>query len=216
MKLRIAIGAVVMIGVLALAWVFGVQPQLAAADQDAQNRATYEQLTAVYQNRLRSLATDRQNLPALEARLAAAEAYIPTSPSLGDFLTELNQLETKLGVHVTAYQASDPVATVTSATTTASTASTGSSASTGSPASGTAAAGVAGATAATAPSSGLYEIPVQVQVEGPYDKIVDFTGALEKGSRLFIGTKVTIGASPSGAGFAGTVSGDVFAVAAAG
>ena len=210
MKLRIAIGAVVMIGVLALAWVFGVQPQLAAADQDAQNRATYEQLTAVYQNRLRSLATDRQNLPALQARLAAAEAYIPTSPSLGDFLTELNQLETKLGVHVTAYQASDPVATVTSATTTASTASTGSSAS------GTATAGVAGATAATAPSSGLYEIPVQVQVEGPYDKIVDFTGALEKGSRLFIGTKVTIGASPSGAGFAGTVSGDVFAVAAAG
>lgn len=207
MKLRIAIGAVVMIGVLALAWVFGVQPQLAAADQDAQNRATYEQLTAVYQNRLRSLATDRQNLPALQARLAAAEAYIPTSPSLGDFLTELNQLETKLGVHVTAYQASDPVATVTSATTTASTASTGSSAS------GAAAAGVA---AATAPSSGLYEIPVQVQVEGPYDKIVDFTGALEKGSRLFIGTKVTIGASPSGAGFAGTVSGDVFAVAAAG
>jgi Tfp pilus assembly protein PilO len=209
MKLRIAVGAVVMIGVLAVAWVFGVQPQLAAADQDAQNRATYEQLTAVYQNRLRSLATDRQNLPALEARLAAAEAYIPTSPSLGDFLTELNELETKFGVHVTAYQASDPVATVTSATTTAGTAST---TATGSPAaSGTAGSGATATTSGTA-SSGLYEIPVQVQVQGPYDKIVDFTGALEKGSRLFIGTKVAIGASPTGAGFAGTVSGDLFVV----
>ena len=40
----------------------------------------------------------------------------PTSPALGDFLTELNQLESQFGVHVTAYTASDPVATTGSLT----------------------------------------------------------------------------------------------------
>jgi len=198
-KLRIALGGVVMVGVLALAWVFGVQPQLAQADQDAQGRAGYEQLTTVYQNQLRSLQADKQNLPALRAQLAADQAYIPTSPSLGEFLAELNQLETRFGVHVTGYQASDavPAGTTPAASTTATTGTTGSS---------TAATSATGASA----TAGLYQIPVQVQVQGSYDKIVDFTGALEKGSRLFIGDKVTIGASQTGAGFAGTIAGNVF------
>ena len=196
MKLRIALGVVVMVGVLALAWVFGVQPQLAQADQDAQSRTAYQQLTTVYQNRLQALQADKRNLPALQAQLSAAQAYIPTSPALGDFLTELNGLESQFGVHVTGYLASDPVpatgvpttGSATSATTTTST----------------------GTAASTPATVSLYEIPVQVQVQGPYDKIVDFTGALEKGSRLFIGDKVSIGASPTGAGFAGTIAGVVF------
>ena len=193
MKLRIALGAVVMVGVLALAWVFGIQPQLAQADQDAQSRTAYEQLTTVYQNRLQALEADRQNLPALRAQLSAAEAYIPTSPALGDFLTELNRLETRFGVHVTGYLASDPAPA------------------TGVPISGPVTTATATTAAAGAPATAsLYQIQVQVQVQGPYDKIVDFTGALEKGTRLFVGDKVTIGASPTGAGFAGTIAGVVF------
>lgn len=204
MKLRISIGVLAIVAVLALAWVFGVAPQLQMAAQHAQATTSVDELTNVYQARLRALTADRRNLTSLKERLAAAEAYIPSDPSLGAFLAELNQLEAPVHVQVTAYQAGDPVPAVT----TASTASTGSSASTGTAPSSTGAPAV--------PSSNLYQIPVQVQVTGSYDKIVDFTGALEKGSRLFVVDKVSIGASQTGAGFSGTIVGEVYVVASHG
>lgn len=199
MKLRITIGTLAIVGVLALAWVFGVAPQLQLAAQHAQATTSVDELTNVYQAHLRALTDDRRNLPSLKERLVAAEAYIPNTPSLGAFLAELNQMEVPLHVQVTAYQAGDPVPAVTTATTTA--LNTAAPTSTGS---------------AAVASSNLYQIPVQVQVEGSYDKIVDFTGALEKGSRLFVVDKVSIGASQTGAGFAGTIVGEVYVVAAHG
>lgn len=210
MKLRISVGVLAIIAIVAMSWVFGAAPLLADAARNDQNRASVQQLNGLYANRIASLAKDRAALDQLRTALTAATWAVPATPDLGDFLAELNSIETKYGVKITGYTAGDPVAPGTGATSSGAAATAGAATPGAGPAAPAATTTGAVAAPAGGPAAKVYTIPVQVQMTGTYSHIVDAIGGLQHGDRLVTVDKVSIAAVPSGSSFAATIGGEVY------
>jgi Tfp pilus assembly protein PilO len=201
-------------------YVFGVSPILAqasAADQKTQAILTSNQAS---QSRIVVLRTQFSKIDMLRADLGKLSVSIPAGADMPVFLRELSSLtdqeKVTLGVvTVGADKAYQPPAVPAPVTATG---GAGSSIPSPSP-SGSAAPVAAGATAVAAavanagPSARLLLIPVQVSVTGPYAGVMNFVGALQTGSRLYLASSLTVTEIKETPGnFTGSLIGFVYAL----
>lgn len=225
--------AVVALGILALGWFLGVNPQLDAAAQAAGQTSSLAMTNDQTQITIGGFATQQKKLPQLEAQLSSLLRSVPDAELIPSFITELNEAATGASVRITGIDVSDPQqyqpATAPSTSSTTSTSSTA----TPTPAPTTAAtpAPAATATPAATPQAGMPPvtsplitaqtmavIPVAVTVSGSYADTLAFVGAVQKGTRLFLVTKLTTSQDSSAAASNGdvtvTVSGYIYSLTA--
>lgn len=104
------IGAVfVSLLVLGLGYLVGVAPRLAEAAAADSERQDVELVNVGYEATLLELQQLSENLPALEAELAALRQEIPEAPELSTLLGQLNDLAEAAGVEISEVTANAPV-----------------------------------------------------------------------------------------------------------
>lgn len=104
------IGAVfVSLLVLGLGYLLGVAPRLAEAAAADSERQDVELVNVGYEATLLELQQLSENLPALEAELAALREEIPEAPELSTLLGQLNDLAEAAGVEISEVTANAPV-----------------------------------------------------------------------------------------------------------
>lgn len=200
------VGGIVLIG--ALGWLAGVSPlmsQIAAADGE---RASIAATNDANQIKVKALSEQFKKVDALQASLNTLRQSIPKDASIPLLLREINGYCAQFGVTLSSVAVAGTTefaSAVTPAGTAA--AAAGTPAPTASP---TPAPGAAAAAPAAPAGSGLYVVPVTVIVSGPYANVIAFTGAMQKGPRLFLVTLFSIG--PNGAEFTATLNGKTFAL----
>jgi Tfp pilus assembly protein PilO len=191
----------VMVAVVALGWLLGIQPQLAAAAAADQQRATVQTQNATNETVLAKLKKDYSSIDELKQQLVSLRQSVPASAEMSAFVTELDSLSAAHQVTVKTIGVSDampytpPVAPPTAATSTASP----------SPSPTATPAPVAAApTAPTAPpavtnakitAANFIAIPIQLSLSGTYSSVLDFVNGLQMGPRLFLVTKFSTTAS---------------------
>lgn len=215
--------------IVALGWLLGVQPQFNAVTSATVQRVTVEQTNARYRAVLAKLKADHEQLPQLNAQLAALAASVPAETDSSPFVKELNELAAAHGVTIQALTFSDaqlykPVVPPQAAATNSGAGSSGSTATptpTPTPApSPTAVAAPAAVTNPLVTTSNFFASPVQVTVRGSLAAALDFVQGAQKGSRLFLvttlsSTPTTVDGLPPGTVDA-TVGGFIYSIMPAG
>jgi Tfp pilus assembly protein PilO len=209
----------VMVAVVALGWLLGIQPQLAATAAADQNRATVQSENAANEVVLAKLKKDYSSIGELKQRLVSLRQSVPASADMSAFVTELDTLAGAHQVTVKTITVSDavpytaPIAPAAAPTATASPATTP-----------TPAPIAAAPTAPTAPpavtnskitAANFIAIPIQLSLAGAYSNVLDFVNGLQMGPRLFLVTTFSTSASSATAGAGAvdaTVGGFVYVV----
>lgn len=207
-RLMMIVAVLTGVAVLALGFLLGVQPQLAATAEarsqqegvDAQNdalRATTAQLRA-----------ESERLPELTTELDARRGSVPSAADMPTLLRQLDEMATGAGVTVSGFTTADAVAYV------APEAPVASGTDAAAPAEGTPAEGAEGgstdgtatdgatadAAEPTAPpvvtdplvtTADFSSIAVTVDVQGSFAQALEFVDRLQKGDRLFLVTSIT-------------------------
>lgn len=194
-----------MVAVIVLGWIVGVSPQLAAAASANVQRQAAQSQNAANEATLASLKKDYARIGDLKRQLAALKLSMPESTRFSAFIREISSAADATGASVTDITISDtqayapPAVTATAATSTPTPAPGAASTSTPAPTSGSSAT----AAPTAAPVAGLpltdpkitatnfVVIPVSLSVTGSADQVLAFTGAMQKGSRLFLVDKYT-------------------------
>ena len=179
--------------VLALGFLVGVQPQLAAAAAAAEQQSSVEQQNAALRQSLTQLEKDDAELPTLKSELGTLTTSVPSQAALSSFLTELDELATASGSTVTGFTSSDAVSYEPAVADTTATDAAASDPATDDSATSAATAPVL----PTAPelvtdpeitASNFSSIPITVSITGSYAQALDFVSKLQGGSRLFLVT----------------------------
>lgn len=191
------------IAVVALGWLLGVSPKLGAAEASLAEQQNVEAQNAALEASLVTLREQFENIDVLGAELTALQAGIPAGPDVETFLDELAALAAQTGVTLTAITAAEAIPYAGPGVDAASVAVAPTVAG------GTDAA--ASAPVATGLVGQLFTVAVSVTVVGPPEALIDFTGAIQNGTRLALIDAVDFS---SGEGASGTVSGHVFVVRA--
>jgi Tfp pilus assembly protein PilO len=195
----IALGLVILIA----GYTLGISPTLAQAATVSAQTSTISTSNTQSQAQLASLKQQFQHIGTLRSALNKLRGSIPESAGTSPFLNELTVLAAASGVklnEVTVGDAALYTAPVVAAPATTSTATTSTPAPTAAP-------------AATAPAqtvgNGLVLVPITISAEGPFDSVRDFMGAVQKGTRLYFASAMTIGTDPTGVSTI-TLTGDAF------
>ncbi|MCU1437694.1 MAG: hypothetical protein JWP66_781 [Naasia sp.] len=207
-RVKVLLGALVMIALLAGGWFLGVQPALAAAfdatGQQSEVRTQNEALGA----KLAALEAAQADLPELEKRLATLDASVPAGDAQAALLDSIDGLAAAAGVTVSrvAVEAALPYsAPGAAADETEDTAP--------------AAATLMPHTDARITADNLVAMPVTVEVTGSLDAALGFLDGVQSGPRLFLVNKVSSVADSanggSGDAVTATVAGYVYVLLAA-
>ena len=174
--------SLIVIGVLAVAilfggWTLGIQPQLDALGRATQQTITTKQLNDVQAAKNASLAVDNENLADFQAQLSADQNEIPISRSQQPLIDQLNAAAAATGVAVESLVFDSAVAYA--------------------PPVGVSAPSPAGQT--------LVAIPTTITVTGPRSNLEAFASALQASARIvsIVSSQYT-GPDDSAATFVGT------------
>lgn len=201
-KIWIVASAIVMIGVLALGWFVGVQPQLAAkASTDAQ-RATVDAQNESTTSVIAKLKGDFATIDEWRERLEELRASIPADAQLPLFVKQLDDLASSSATVITGIAIADAIPYTPPATTETGAAAEGDEEADGSD-SGDSETEDATEPAPTEPAapdiftdaritgSNFVAIPIGIQLIGTYADALDFVSELQHGTRLFLVTTLT-------------------------
>ncbi|HEV7564864.1 MAG TPA: hypothetical protein VGO31_02770 [Microbacteriaceae bacterium] len=212
----------VMVVVVALGWLLGIQPQLAAAAAADQQRATVQAENAANEAVLAKLKKDYSSIDELKKQLVSLRQSVPASSEISAFVTELDTLAGAHQATVKTISVSDaepykPPAVLAPAPTSAASPSASPTA--------TPAPVAAAPVAPTAPAAvtnskitaaNFIAIPIQLSITGTYANVLDFVNGLQMGPRLFLVTAFSTTASTDPTAGAGaidsTVGGFVYVV----
>lgn len=154
--------SLIVIGVLAVAvlfggWALGIQPQLDALGRATSQTATTKQLNDMQAAKNASLAADNENLADFQAQLAADQAQIPESRSQQPLIDQINSAAGANGVSVESL-VFDPAVTY---------------------------APPAGVPAPIPVGQTLVTIPTTITVTGPRPNLEAFAASLQSSTRIF-------------------------------
>jgi Tfp pilus assembly protein PilO len=106
-RLWIIGSAVAMVAIVALGWLVGVQPQLAAASTADSQTAEVQALNQKNALVLAELQKQYKDLPALKEKLAALGLSVPADVQMPAFIDELTAVAAANGVIFTKWTAAD-------------------------------------------------------------------------------------------------------------
>jgi len=207
-RIKMIVAALSGVAVLALGFLLGVQPQLAAASDAVAQRASVEQQNEAHRATLAQLVAENDELSTLTADRDARRASVPDAADMPELIRQLDEMAAAAGVPVTAFTTSDAVSYEIPASASAPAADaapaegTESTEGTDETAAPAEAEGPAAPTTFTDPavtSANFSTIAVSVDVQGSYDQALDFVDKLQKGSRLFLVTTITSSEPEEGA-----------------
>lgn len=236
-RLSLVLAGITALVILAGGWFLGVQPQLATASANDQQRQGIEQTNAANAEELSRLEAQYQQLGAMQAKYADLQRSVPATADTAGFTREVNAAATSAGVGISSIQFDTPVAyappaaagTSTSTTTSPSTGTTATATPTPTPSPSATATPAPAATPApgaarTEPSitsADFTVVPVTVAVTGSYQQALAFTKALQSGDRLFLVDQISQSVADSSSADAGaggqnwSLGGDVYVLATA-
>lgn len=181
------IGAVLVIAALiAGTWLLGVSPRLAEASQADTELQSAQTLNNSHRRTLADLKAEAENLDDVTEKLDELQRVIPEKPEISAFIAEIESLARRTGVRITAVALNDPVPYIAPEFEDAELA----------------------AKANVATQNGLYVIPINVIAEGNGSALLNFTAALQGGTRfaLVYGVSVALGDD----GNSVTIQGQIF------
>ncbi len=201
-KIWVLASTIVMVGILALGWFAGVQPQLSAKASTDEQIVSVEAQNQATQLTIAKLKKDFESIDELKSELTGLRGSIPAAGELPDFLTQLDNLAAGSRTKVTSLTVADAVAYTMPLTSVAPIVI---------PAEGEAAEPEADTNAdaaaevspevAPAPRTitdpritpeNFVAIPVEVAVEGDRAGARLFLDKLQHGPRLFMATQISI------------------------
>ena len=216
------IGAVLgIVVVVVMGWFLGVSPLVTQATSANSQATSLSQANVVSKSKLSTLKQQFENIDTLQTDLATLRQSIPTGADLPTFITEINLLCARYHVSLTSVAVNDavvfqaPVAPAAPAT--ASGGSTPAATPTPTP-TATQATGTAAPAAPAASGGDLVLVPVVINVTGKFEDVVNFTGGVQAGARLYLAAEVEVapGASTGGGAptkFLGTLTGNIYTLA---
>lgn len=191
----------VMVAVVAMGWLLGIQPQLAAATSADQSRAEVQSENATNETVLAKLKKDYSSIGELKQQLISLRQSVPASPDMSAFVAELDTLSGSHQVTVKTIAVSDampytpPVAPPAAATSTASPSPSPSPTPTPVAAAPTTPPAPPAVTNSKITAANFIAIPIQLSLSGTYSNVLDFVNGLQMGPRLFLVTKFSTTAS---------------------
>jgi hypothetical protein len=211
-RLRVLAAALGSAGILALAFVLGVSPQLAARASAAEQQATVDAANERHRAELEVLRAQFNRIDSTRATLAELRRSIPDTTSMPDFVDQVTAAAAAHSVTLVTYAAQEPLLPATvappavpapGATTNISTADTTASAADTSgtdPASPTEPAAISPASTllpgflpASLTTGNFYALPLTLTLRGGTDSIRAALADLQSGTRLFLLTTASIG-----------------------
>lgn len=163
-RVWIVVGVLASVVVIALSWLFFINPQLGDKSAAEQQTADAQVQNAVLQQKINKLRQDAANSASLQAQLDQARDALPTAHDLDEFTRQLTAQAQKSGVTVVSITPASPVQvqgqTAPAPTTDADTDTGGNAATTTAPAAPT----------STGPAGQLYAIQVTLITDGTVEK----------------------------------------------
>lgn len=198
--------AIVMVGILALGWFVGVDPQLQAKAAADEQRVSVEAQNTATVAAIEKLKGDFETIDALRAELAGLRGSVPAGGELPAFLTQLDTLASESATLVTALTVAEaieytaPATSVVEPPVEAPVEGAEEESAEGDEAAETdAAASVPEGpetptviTDARITSENFVAIPITVTVQGDRDGARSFIDKLQHGRRLFMATQITV------------------------
>ena len=194
--------AIAMVGILAMGWFVGVDPQLQAKAAADEQRASVEAQNTATVATIEKLKGDFETIDALRAELAGLRGSIPAGGELPAFLTQLDTLASESATTVTALTVAEAIEYTAPATSVVEVPVEGAE---GESAEGEDAAEAdAAASVPEGPetptvitdnritSENFVAIPITVTVQGDRDGSRVFIDKLQQGPRLFMATQITM------------------------
>ncbi|GHD47216.1 hypothetical protein D9V29_05775 [Mycetocola manganoxydans] len=199
-KIWILASAIVMVGILALGWFVGVDPQLKAKASTDEQRVSVEAQNTATELAIVKLKKDFESIDELKTELAGLRSSIPAAGELPDFLTQLDNLAAGSKTKVISLTVSEAIPYTVPATAVPPVAAPVDGEESAEPeadpvAEPVAPEGPAVPTTITDPRitpENFVAIPVDVTVEGERDAARSFIDKLQHGPRLFMATSIAI------------------------
>lgn len=173
---------VVMVAVIALGFLLGIQPQLAAVATANDARVAVEAANSGQAAVLAKLKSDFAGIDDLKAKLVPLQASVPSGTEMPRFVTQLDALAGSTSVTLSGMTVADAVpyaAPVALAATGTADATAGTSTST------------TPLTNAQITATTFASLAVQITVTGSYAHALDFISGLQSGQRLYLVTGIT-------------------------
>lgn len=203
-KIWVLASTIIVVGIVALGWFAGVEPQLAAkasTDEQILSVQAQNQVTELTNARLKE---DFESIDALKGELTGLRGSIPAAGRLPDFLTQLDNLAAASRTKVTSLTVAEAVAYTVPATSVAPVESPVEGDAGESEVDADANADMAAEVEPAAPlvprtitdsritAENFVAIPVEVTVEGDRAGARLFLDKLQHGPRLFMATQISI------------------------
>jgi Tfp pilus assembly protein PilO len=213
-RIWIAGCAFVMVASVALGWLLGASPLLAAASANREAREAAQAQNSIYSEELAALKVQFEGLPQLEDELEALREELPPQADQPDYLAQLASAAQRHTVQLTSITAADavayapavaevPAAEVPAADAEAPEATAEAEAA-AEPVAAAAGAGVP-VTSPLVTAENFISIPMTLALEGNYGNVLDFVESVQKGTRLSAVSTFSTSTDPAGGG---TDSGD--------
>ncbi|HRN28271.1 MAG TPA: hypothetical protein PK890_01005 [Terrimesophilobacter sp.] len=171
------IGATLLIfALLAGTWFLGVAPRLTDARDANAAQTSARSMNDPHRATLAALQADHERMDEIQQELAEIQVAIPEYPEVSRFVAELATIATSTGVQVGTLTIGEPLSYIPPILS--------------DPA--------ATETAGTLATSGLYVVPVSVNVLGTHQSALNFVAALQQGHRLLLAHNVAIAESEEG------------------
>jgi Tfp pilus assembly protein PilO len=211
-RIWIAGCAFVMVASVALGWLLGASPLLAAASANREAREAAEAQNSIYSEELAALKVQFEGLPQLEDELEALRAELPPQADQPEYLAQLASAAQRHNVQLTSITAADAVAyapavaEVPAAEVPAAEAPAGDAEGPEAPAEAAVepVAAPAGAgvpvTSPLVTAENFISIPMTLAVEGSYGNVLDFVESVQKGTRLSAVTAFSTSTDAAGGG----------------
>jgi Tfp pilus assembly protein PilO len=166
-RIWVIAGALVIVMVFVLAGLLGVKPQLDSSAASDLDRANVETGNVQQQAELARLRTESEQADAIRAEVDQLQKLIPAEANLDDFIGELAALQVQHGVTIAAYSSLEEALFAPSEQ-----------------------------ALATLPpsisSNNFTTIGIQLSIAGPRANTMAFIDGLQKGSRLFLPTTISV------------------------
>jgi len=166
-KLLTVGGSLLIAVIAALGFLLGVQPQLDAARASDAQLSGIEAQNLIHSAELVSLKEDYSKLKKYEKELADLREEVPAGAELDAFIGELNTLESRNGVVITAVAPLDAQPFIPTAE-------------------------IAGIVPASIDATTFVAIPVKVSVSGAKSQLIAFIDGLQSGTRLCLVSAASI------------------------
>jgi Tfp pilus assembly protein PilO len=205
-RIWIAGCALVMVASVALGWLLGASPLLAAASASGEAREAAQAQNSVYSEELAALKAQFEGLPELEAELAELRNELPPRADQSNHLAQLASSAQRHSVQLTSITSADPVAYAPAAAEVpvAEAPSTDAEAPVGAEEADVQPVPVAGAgvpvTSPLVSAENFVSIPVTLALEGSYGNLLDFVESVQKGTRLSAVTAFSTSKDAAGGG----------------